>query len=219
MQCGSCPLLQPGAPNAGYVEQVADGILAYPRCLWLSRKVTPVYREDRWEVSYEIPGYGQFEDPYFPREPYELDNEREECDFWLTVGLCLPFNFIFLQIPALILSAVGMPIKATVIAIDDKALSYSILAENYLLHRNLLAEKVLAENKINENLHEIRMERETSKKQLVELQSVMKNFKKPDELSPFHLNVDPFHSELKNINIKIEQCERQIEQAQNKCLL
>lgn len=219
MQCGSCPLLQPGAKSAGCVEQVADGILAYPRCLWLSRKVTPIYREDRWEVSYEIPGYGGFEDPYFPRELYELDNEREECDFWLTVGLCLPVNFIFLQIPALILSAVGMPIKATVLTLNDKALSYSILAEAHLSHKNLLAEKILLEDKIAENLHAMRLDRDSPKKQLVELQSVMKNFKKPDELSPLHLNLDPFHLELKNINRKIEQCECLIEKAQNSYLL
>ncbi len=218
MQCGSCPLLQPGASNAGLVERIADGILSYPRCLWLNRKVKTVYREDKWEVSYENPGYGGFEDPYFPREPYQLGSQPLEFDFWLTVGLCLPFNFVFLQFPGLILSAVGMPIKATVISIDDKALSYSILAEAYLSHKNLLEEKLVAEKKIEDSFEVMRLERKINRKQIIELQRVTKNIK-PDDLMSLQWNVDPLQSNLRNINIQIDQCERQIEKAQNKYLL
>lgn len=242
MQCGSCTYLQPGSPHAGCLEQTADGILGYPRSLWLNREVTAVQKGERWEVSYDVPEFGgcQFQDCLFSRySEDELTKEKTDCFpcCILMPIFCIvaPFNFALVQLPGLVFSAIGMPIKAVVLGTSDKAASYSKLCQSCLNHEKLLAEKANIEKKLLQNEEAMRFEKDTlsqlsrSKNNLIQLQKDLKTVKEANVLTPLIKSIDkkdrvfygllnnvfPLQEELRAINIKIEACENLTKQIAN----
>lgn len=234
MQCVSCTYLQPGSPHAGCLEQTADGILAYPRSLWLNKEVKAIQKGDRWEVSYDVPEFGgcQPQDSLFPRNPENrLIEESIDCFTCCILmpifTLAAPFNFVFVQIPGLALSAIGMPIKAIVLGTSDKAAAYSKLGQSCLTHEKLLAEKANIEKKLLQNEEAMRFEKDIlsqlsrSKNNLIQLQKDLKTVKEANVLTPLIKSIDkkdrvfygllnnvfPLQEELRAINMKIEACE------------
>ncbi len=232
MQCGSCTLLQPGASDASVIEKLADGILFCPSFLWLNRKVTAIHRDNKWEVSYSTPPGSLCccpdEDFLFPRHPQH--SLLRECWPLELPFFCLrlPFNFAFTQLPGMICSAIGMPIKAVVLATDTRAAVYSKLAESCLAHEKLILEKGFIENKIRQNQDLMNFENTRlsiltiSKDSLVKLQDDLNNVKEANFLTPLINHMDKQSSmdyldknasflqeKLEKITGKIKECEFQ----------
>lgn len=168
-------LLHSGAEDASPLEKAADCLLTYPNSLWHGRKVVPIQKSDKWEVTYEStacngsgdllccikkPGREFEENLAYSTATNTYSTSYDQICGFVLLG-AIPY-FTFIELPALVCSAIGMPMKHVVLNHSEKALAYNKLMKTYLIHEELLAQyEVLSRhhmtpNRLESELTEIR---------------------------------------------------------------
>ncbi len=172
-------ILQPGGPNASCCEKTMDGLLAFPKCLWMGREVTLHRSDDKWEVSYDMNGCTSCccktpDDAYeknvkqnyrqkllLKLRQVEKNQDSNNCSSTgnanafagmgcIVIGLVGAVAAIVFYTPPVLLSGIAMPFKAAILGCDDKAASYSKLAKIYLKHEKLTIKKSVLDTMLEE---------------------------------------------------------------------
>ncbi len=130
-------LLHPGSLESSSCEKTADCILAFPRCLWLSREVSFISQN---EIVYEEPGCGDLFNCFC----------KNSIPFNPNPGTALTFllNLVLIDLPAAMIACVGMPIKHVELSTNEEAYAYSKLVECLLLKEKYELKKIKLEEKL-----------------------------------------------------------------------
>lgn len=132
-------LLHPGSLDSSSLEKTADCLLAFPRCLWLSREVTVL---PHGAITYETPGLG---------DPFNcFCKDSIPCNPNPGALLIFTLNLVLVDLPAGMLACFGMPIKHMELITNEKAASYSRLVECLLLKERYEEKKLRLQEKLNE---------------------------------------------------------------------
>lgn len=145
-------LLQPGGPEASYFEQAVDCVLALPKSLWLHREVTVIHSGNEWTTDFKNPETC-LGDPccmgrYVGKSYDELPDDLRINIFVPGPDHCYRDGFLA-QIPAALISCAGLPLKYIILSADEKAATYSKLAELYIQLEELVAQKLKIEHHKN----------------------------------------------------------------------
>jgi hypothetical protein len=139
-------LLHVGPKEATTCEKTADCILLPARCLWQNREVVVI--NENLEATYDTPGCG---DPFGccakrrpPNTPYPY------CSPNLGIFAIYVANMAFIELPALLLASVGLPLKHYILSTNEEAAKYSRLVESLLLKEEFEARIAILENKIGQ---------------------------------------------------------------------
>ncbi len=224
------PLTHPGAEDASCTEKTADCLLAYPNSLWHGRKVVPLQKDDTWEVSYEStacwdcgdflfcppkePGRKYWEERNNYSDPHAICNSGTAIFGFLIVS---PVYFAIVELPALLLSSIGMPMKSSVLESSKKAAIYNQLMQTYLKLEELLARKEIIVNEIDQNTKSIEYEGnllkvgQESKASLEQIQAKFKDRKDSKEITGLLGNIDSKQFNYNSLQNKSKQLQRELD--------